>query len=122
MENEQKIANDGAQSEPGVVGQHDTVAAAHPVKGSASDGASESDSPQRPTRATRPRKDKGKLHARHHGLLSRNPLEALIRLGENPRELIKIEKMLRAELKPTRIVGKILFDSCMVIIPEVSAN
>ena len=70
MENEQKIANDGAQSEPGVVGQHDTVAAAHPVKGSASDGASESDSPQRPTRATRPRKDKGKLHARHHGCLA----------------------------------------------------
>jgi hypothetical protein len=40
MENEQKIANDGAQTGPGVVGHHDTVAAAHPVKGSASDGAS----------------------------------------------------------------------------------
>ena len=110
MENEQKIANDSAQSEPGVVGQHDTVAAGHPVKGSASDGASESDSPQRPTRATRPRKDKGKLHARHHGVLSRNPMQALIRLGENPRELLKIEKMLREELKPTGSIGTTLFD------------
>jgi hypothetical protein len=110
MENEQKIANDSAQPDRGAVGQHDTVTAAHPGTGSASDGASKSDSPQPLTRATLARKDKGELHVRHHGVLSRNPMQALIRLGENPRELLKIEKMLRAELKPTGMLGKNLFD------------
>ena len=43
-------------------------------------------------------------------MLSRNPLKALIFLGENPRHLQKIKKMLRAELKPIGIVGEILFD------------
>jgi hypothetical protein len=43
-------------------------------------------------------------------VLSRNPLESLIRLGENPRHLQKIKKMLRAELKPVGIIGEILFD------------
>ena len=65
---------------------------------------------QRRRRATRARKDAGKLHATHHGVLSRNPLAALIRLGENPRHLRKIKKMLRAELKPIGVVGEILFD------------
>ncbi len=37
-------------------------------------------------------------------------MAALIRLGENRRELIKIYKKLRADLKPTGILGEILFD------------
>lgn len=106
MQNDEKTA----QPESEVMAQNETPAPARPGKVSAGDAASESDCPHRSTRATRPRKDQGKLHARHHGVLSRNPLEALIRLGENPRHLRKIKRMLRAELKPVGIVGEILFD------------
>jgi hypothetical protein len=110
MQDDQKTANDSAQPEPDIIGQDETAAAARPEKGSARDRVSESDCSQRPTIATRQRKDKGALHARHHGVLSRNPLEALSRLGENLRQLLKIKKMLRAELKPTGILGDILLD------------
>jgi hypothetical protein len=105
MQNDQKAVNDSAQPEPNMVGQ-DEAAAARPGKSSAGDGVSESDRPQRGRRATRARTDRGKLHARHHGVLSRNPLEALIRLGETPRHLRKIKKMLRAELMPSGLSGK----------------
>jgi hypothetical protein len=110
MKNDQQNTSHPAQPEPDMVGQDEIAAAAGPGKGSSDYGVSESDSPQRPTRATRRRKDTGKLHARHHGVLSRNPLESLLRLGENPRHLRKIKKMLRAELKPVGIIGEILFD------------
>jgi hypothetical protein len=108
MENDQKTANDKAQPAPDITGQE--TAATRPGKGSAGDGVSESDGSQRRRRGTRARTDKGKLHARHYGVLSRNPLEALIRLGENLRHLQKIEKMLRAELKPIGMVGETFFD------------
>jgi hypothetical protein len=104
MQNDDTTASDSAQPERDMVGQDETVAA-RPGKHSAADGFSEPDRPQR-----RARTDKGKLHARHHGVLSRNPLTALIGLGENPRHLQKIKKMLRAELKPIGILGEILFD------------
>ena len=105
MENNQETKNYNPQPEPDVVtgGQ----GATEDGKERVGEGVSRTECPERAPCA---RKDKGGLHARHHGVLSRNPLEALIRLGENPRELIKIEKMLRAELKPTGIFGKILFD------------
>jgi len=110
MENNQETKNGNTQSEPDVVTRDATAAAHRPGKGSAGDGVSESDCPQGRARETRARKDKGELHVRHHGVLSRNPMQALIRLGENPRELLKIEKMLGAELKPTGMLGKNLFD------------
>jgi hypothetical protein len=56
------------------------------------------------------RKDKRNVHTTHHGVLSRHPLEALAKSGENIRELRCIERMLRAELQPTGIIGEILFD------------
>jgi hypothetical protein len=111
MENNHETKNrDSAHPERDGATHDETATVPRPGKGSAGDDVSESDCPKRPTTATRARKDKGRRHARNHGVLSRNPLEALIRLGENPRELIKIEKMLRAELKPTGTFGKILFD------------
>jgi hypothetical protein len=58
----------------------------------------------------RTRKDKKRLHAARHAVLSRYPLEALARLGENVRSLRGIERKLRAELKPSGIVGAVLFD------------
>jgi hypothetical protein len=56
------------------------------------------------------RKDKNRLHAAHHGVLSRYPLEALVRLGENKRSLRRIEHKFRAELKPSGIVAETWFD------------
>jgi hypothetical protein len=110
MQNDQETANDSVQPDPNMAGQDDTAAAVRAGKGSAGDGVSESDCPQRPPRATRARKDKGLLHARRHSILSRYPLEALVRRGENLRELRQIEKMLRAELKPVGILAELLFD------------
>jgi hypothetical protein len=108
MENNQETKNYNAQPEPDVV--TGDQGAAEDGKERVGEGVSRTECPERTPRAPRARKDKGGLHARNHGVLSRNPLEALIRLGENPRELIKIEKMLRAELKPTGVFGKLLFD------------
>jgi hypothetical protein len=56
------------------------------------------------------RKDKNRLHATRHGVLSRYPLEALASLGENIRNLKRIERKFREELKPSGIVGATLFD------------
>ena len=56
------------------------------------------------------RTDKNRLHATSHGVLSRYPLEALVRLGENKRSLRRIERKFRAELKPSGIVAEMLFD------------
>jgi hypothetical protein len=56
------------------------------------------------------RKDKNRLHATRHGVLSRYPLEALASLGENTRNLRRIERKFREELKPSGIVGATLFD------------
>jgi len=46
------------------------------------------------------RKDKNRLHSTRHGVLCRDPLETLVRLGENKRHLRKPEKNFRAELDP----------------------
>jgi len=109
MDNDEKSANDSVQPEPEVVAQKET-APARPGKNSAGDGFSEPDRPQRRRHATRARKDRGRLHFRNSGVLSRDPMAALIRLGENPRQLLKIYKKLRAELRPTGILGDILLD------------
>ena len=58
----------------------------------------------------RTRKDKSRLHASRHAVLSRYPLEALAHLGENIRGLRRIERKFRAELKPSGIVGEMWFD------------
>jgi hypothetical protein len=60
------------------------------------------------TRGTR--KDKGGLHTTRHAVLSRFPLQALARLGENTRQLRKMERKLRAELKPSGPLAEMLFD------------
>lgn len=56
------------------------------------------------------RKDKNRVHATHHGILSRNALEALVRSGENVRELRRVKRLLRAELQPEGMMGEIIFD------------
>lgn len=56
------------------------------------------------------RKDKNRLHATRHGVLSRHPLETLARLGENVRSLRRIERKFREELKPSGILAEMLFD------------
>jgi hypothetical protein len=57
-----------------------------------------------------PRGDKGKLHRRRNGLLSKHPLQVLARKGENIRDICHQERALRAELQPAGTLGKILFD------------
>jgi hypothetical protein len=59
---------------------------------------------------TATRKDKHRLHSMRHAVLSRYPLEALARGGENVRQLRNLERKLRAELKPAGVAGAILFD------------
>jgi hypothetical protein len=56
------------------------------------------------------RKDKRRLHSMHHAILSRYPLEALARLGENIRQLRSLERNLRRELKPSGLTGDVVFD------------
>ena len=56
------------------------------------------------------RKDKNRLHATHHGILSRHPLQALASSGENIRGLRRTKQLLRAELRPGGVLGEILFD------------
>jgi len=110
MENNHEIKkNKSTQVEPDVVPQGET-AASRPREDCARDGTSGTDCPQRATRATRARTDNARLHTRHHGVLSRYPLQALRDRGENLRELRKIEKMLRTELQPKMMLGEILFD------------
>jgi hypothetical protein len=58
----------------------------------------------------RARADKNHLHSTHHGVLCREPLETLVRLGENKRHLRQIEKNFRAELKPSGTIANAIFD------------
>jgi hypothetical protein len=62
------------------------------------------------SKAREPRSDKGHLHRRRNGLLSKHPLQALARRGENIREICKQERVLRQLLQPSGPLGKILFD------------
>lgn len=68
--------------------------------------------PSRPKRRRNhdTRKDKNHFHAMRHAILTQFPLQALVRLGESARGLRRMERELRAELKPTGIVGDMLFD------------
>ena len=65
---------------------------------------------KKPQTTGRARKDKRGLHTMRHAMLTRYPLQALARLGENVRHLRKIEREFRAELKPVGMVGQMLFD------------
>lgn len=65
---------------------------------------------RRPKLTRRARKDKNRLHATHHGILSRHPLQALVNGGENIRELRRTKRLLRAELCPRGVLGEIFFD------------
>ena len=68
------------------------------------------DAVEKPETITVTRKDKHRLHSMRHAVLSRYPLEALARFGENIRPLRNLERTLRTELKPSGVVGAILFD------------
>jgi hypothetical protein len=57
-----------------------------------------------------PRKDRTRIHMTRHAVLSRFPLQALAALGENVRQLRRLEAKFRAELKPSSAVGGMLFD------------
>lgn len=65
---------------------------------------------RRPKSTRRARKDKNRLHATHHGVLSRHPLQALVQSGENLRQLRRTKRLLRAELRPRGVLGEMLFD------------
>ncbi len=56
------------------------------------------------------RTDAGRLHAVHHGILSRRPLEALRKLGEDLKALRRLERRFWAELRPRGAVAEMLFD------------
>jgi hypothetical protein len=58
----------------------------------------------------RRRKDKGHLHATRHGALTRYPLEALGRLGEDVRSLRRMERRFRLTLKPVGEIAALVFD------------
>ena len=109
MQNDEKIDGDGVKSQSAGVTQDET-AAEHDAKNSAHEDVFGSACPKRPSRAKGARTDRSRVHVRNHGVLSRNPLQTLIDRGGNLRELRKIEKMLRDELKPKGILGDILFD------------
>lgn len=99
MENNEKTLPQGEQSEACVLEQ--------PVaEGNGVGHACHEELP----RVQRTRKDKGHFHATNHGVLSRDPLEALVRLGESPKTLRKIKHDLRTQLKPSGAVGEMLFD------------
>jgi hypothetical protein len=93
-----------AVSDGEMAGQ-DAAAAPRPGKNSAGRRA-----PQDLRRPRTARADSKRFHIRRHGILSRNALEALVARGENIREFRKIEKLLRAELKPQGPLGELLFD------------
>jgi len=56
------------------------------------------------------RRDVGRLHTMRHGVLSRHPLDALRRLGEDVKALRRLEKRLWAALKPEGVVKQFIFD------------
>ncbi len=73
------------------------------------------------------RKDKQRLHAMRHGILSQYPLQALALLGENTRRLRQMERVLRTELKISGTLQNILFDrvwSCFLrcLLARISHN
>lgn len=45
-----------------------------------------------------------------HRILSRHPRQALVSAGENAHALDRIERSLRDELRPTGVIGQIIFD------------
>ncbi len=58
----------------------------------------------------RARADKSRLHGTRHGMLSKSSLQSLADRGENIRQLRRIERLMRADLRPIGIVGELLFD------------
>jgi hypothetical protein len=64
-----------------------------------------------------PREDQNHLHTTRHGVLSRHPLEALAKAGENVRALRRLEKSLRAQFQPKGLIEELMFDrawSCLL--------
>ena len=56
------------------------------------------------------RTDSGKLHRVKHGILSREALDALVRVGEDRRTLRRLERQYRAALRPIGPFGDLFFD------------
>ena len=106
------------QTQPIGNSPHDLESSGQPLQTSAETSAhapgqpdsSGTDVVEKPEATTVTRKDKHRLHSMRHAVLSRYPLEALVRLGENIRSLRQIERKFRAELKPSGIVAEALFD------------
>jgi hypothetical protein len=74
------------------------------------DGVAEPRRAPRPKATSPPRKDAKRLHITRHGILSRAPMEALVHRGVNLRELRKIERLLRVQLRPQGIFAELIFD------------
>jgi hypothetical protein len=77
------------------------------------DGEAGKDStPSKLPASNQPRKraDRGHLHATRHGVLSRCPLEALQKLGEDIRKIRRLERRYRESLKPVGAIGLMVFD------------
>lgn len=58
----------------------------------------------------RKRKDSGHLHATRHAVMSRYPLEALRHVGVDVKQFRRLERRLRAALKPRGEIAGIFFD------------
>lgn len=76
-------------------------------------GTAEDDSQPSLGTGRRKRSDRKQLRASQHDVLSRFPLEALAKAGENVRKLRRIERALRQELQPSGTFEEIAFDRAM---------
>jgi hypothetical protein len=104
-----------------------------PKKGADGQTAAEKSSQPEVVRAPngkprRKRKDKGGLHACRHGVLSMHLLTALSDVGENPKNMRRLERKFRAALQPAGELGALLFDrwwSCylrLVLVARLEAR
>lgn len=80
---------------------------------SGTDSEKEAAADNRPVRAqaVRARRaDSGNLHAVRHGVLSREIMAALVRLGGNAKTYRRLERQFRAALQPSGPWGELFFD------------
>jgi hypothetical protein len=56
------------------------------------------------------RTDVQKLHRIRHGILSREVMSVLVRMGEDPRTLRRLERQFHVALRPSGTMGNLFFD------------
>ena len=56
------------------------------------------------------RTDSGKLHRMRHGILTREALDALVQVGEDPKTFRRLQRQYREALRPIGPFGNLFFD------------